>query len=127
MVAERHSQERLGDRASASASSTQQIARGLCRLPLLTSQENSARAEQRDLPGLRLELPQIGERVLWAQGSRRHGDRPARIRVMPLSRIAWAVTVVISLFTSLMCLLSNYNGYAAVFLAVGVSAAINLL
>lgn len=46
---------------------------------------------------------------------------------MPFSRIAWVVTVVISLVTSLLCLLSDYNGYAAVFLAVGVSAAINLL
>jgi hypothetical protein len=46
---------------------------------------------------------------------------------MPLSRVAWAITVVISLITSLMCLLSGYNGYAAVFLAVGVAAAINLL
>ncbi len=46
---------------------------------------------------------------------------------MPFSRIAWLITVVISLVTSLLCLLSEYNGYAAVFLAVGVSAAINLL
>ena len=46
---------------------------------------------------------------------------------MPLSRIAWLVIVVIFLVTSLLCLLSSYNGYAAVFLAVGVSAAINLL
>jgi hypothetical protein len=46
---------------------------------------------------------------------------------MPLSRIAWLATVVIALVVSLMCLLSGYNGYAAVFLAVGASAAINLL
>jgi hypothetical protein len=46
---------------------------------------------------------------------------------MPFIRAAWLFTVVVSLVTSLLCLLSDYNGYAAVFLAVGVSAAINLL
>ncbi|MGI8803573.1 MAG: hypothetical protein ACR2KV_15650 [Solirubrobacteraceae bacterium] len=46
---------------------------------------------------------------------------------MSVPRIAWLITVVISLVTSLMCLLSNYDGYAEVFLAVGVAAAINLL
>jgi hypothetical protein len=46
---------------------------------------------------------------------------------MPVPRIAWIATVLIALVTSVMCLLSGYNGYAGVFLAVGVSAAINLL
>ncbi len=46
---------------------------------------------------------------------------------MPLSRLAWLVTVGIALVISLMCLLSGYNGYAAVILAVGAAAAINLL
>jgi len=43
-----------------------------------------------------------------------------------LSRIAWTVTVVICVVAALLLLLSGYQGYAAVLLAVGVSAAINL-
>ncbi len=45
---------------------------------------------------------------------------------MPLSRIAWLLTVAASLITALLLLLSDYNGYALVSLAVGLSAAINL-
>ena len=45
---------------------------------------------------------------------------------MPLSRIAWLITVVASLVVALLLLLSEYDGYAAVALAVGLSAAINL-
>jgi hypothetical protein len=43
-----------------------------------------------------------------------------------LSRIAWLVTVAVSFLTALLLLLAAYNGYAAVALAVGLSAAINL-
>jgi hypothetical protein len=46
---------------------------------------------------------------------------------MPLSRVAWIVTVFIALLTALLLLLSGYTGYAALSVAVGVSAAINLL
>jgi len=45
---------------------------------------------------------------------------------MPLSRIAWLATVVASLVTALLLLLAEYDGYAGVALAVGLSAAINL-
>lgn len=45
---------------------------------------------------------------------------------MRLQRIAWLVTVVAALVTALLLLLSGYYGYAGVFLAVGLSAAINL-
>ena len=45
---------------------------------------------------------------------------------MPLQRIAWIVTVALLLIGALICLLSGYQGYAAVFAAVAVSAAINL-
>jgi hypothetical protein len=44
-----------------------------------------------------------------------------------LYRLAWLVTVGIALVTALMMLISGYVGYACVFVAVGVSAAINLL
>lgn len=46
---------------------------------------------------------------------------------MPLSRVAWIVTVLIALVTALLLLLSGYHGYAALSVAVGASAAINLL
>jgi ABC-type transporter Mla maintaining outer membrane lipid asymmetry permease subunit MlaE len=45
---------------------------------------------------------------------------------MPLPRIAWLVTVVALLIGALIMLLSHYQGYAAVFGAVAVSAAVNL-
>ena len=45
---------------------------------------------------------------------------------MPLSRLAWLVTVGACLVTALLLLLGGYDGYAAVALAIGLSAAINL-
>ena len=45
---------------------------------------------------------------------------------MPLSRIAWLVTVLICLVASVILLLSGYDGYAGVVFAVALSAAINL-
>jgi hypothetical protein len=49
-----------------------------------------------------------------------------RIGGMPLSRIAWVVTVLACLVASLLLLISGYQGYAGVTLAVGAAAAINL-
>ena len=46
---------------------------------------------------------------------------------MTITRFAWIATVLISLLTALLLLLSGYSGYAALGLAVAVSAAINLL
>jgi hypothetical protein len=45
---------------------------------------------------------------------------------VPLSRIAWLVTVAICLITALILLLSGYDGYAGVTLAVALAAGINL-
>ena len=45
---------------------------------------------------------------------------------MSLPRLAWTVTVLICVVASFVLVLSGYQGYAAVVLAVGVSAAINL-
>ena len=45
---------------------------------------------------------------------------------MPLSRLAWLVTVGACLIAALVLLLSGYDGYAGIALAVGLSAAINL-
>ena len=43
------------------------------------------------------------------------------------NRIAWLVTVGAALITALLLFVSGYNGYGAVAVAVGLSAAINLL
>jgi hypothetical protein len=45
---------------------------------------------------------------------------------MPLSRIAWLVTVGVCIVTSLILLLSEYYGYAGVVFAVALSALINV-
>ena len=45
---------------------------------------------------------------------------------MPLSRIAWLVTVVLCVVAALILLLSDYYGYAGVVFAVALAAAINL-
>ena len=42
------------------------------------------------------------------------------------NRIAWLVTVAAAFITALLLFLSGYNGYGAVAIAVGLSAAINL-
>jgi hypothetical protein len=43
-----------------------------------------------------------------------------------LTRIAWLATVGVCLVTALILLLSGYDGYAGVTLAVAIAAAINL-
>lgn len=45
---------------------------------------------------------------------------------MPLSRIAWIVTVVVCLIAAVLLLLNGYQGYSGVLLAVGAAAAVNL-
>jgi hypothetical protein len=45
---------------------------------------------------------------------------------MPLSRIAWLATVAACLITAVLLLISGYDGYAAVAVAIGLSAAINV-
>jgi hypothetical protein len=42
------------------------------------------------------------------------------------TKIAWLVTVAAALIAALLLFLSGYNGYGAVAIAVGMSAAINL-
>jgi len=50
----------------------------------------------------------------------------ARIRHVPLSKIAWLTTVGVCLVTAVLMFVAGYNGYAGVAIAVGASAAINL-
>ena len=45
---------------------------------------------------------------------------------MPLSRIAWLLTVAVAFVTALLLLVSDYYGYAVLAATVGLSAAINL-
>jgi hypothetical protein len=46
---------------------------------------------------------------------------------VPLSRIAWIATVVVCVVAAILLFVSDYTGYAFLALAVGASAAINLL
>ena len=46
---------------------------------------------------------------------------------MTFERVAWSLTVLVALITALLLLLSGYNGYAGLGLAVAIAAAINLL
>ncbi|HLI32653.1 MAG TPA: hypothetical protein VKU89_07955 [Solirubrobacteraceae bacterium] len=45
---------------------------------------------------------------------------------MSLTRIAWLLTVGVSLLVGLLVLLAGYTGYAVLSVAVAASAAINL-
>lgn len=45
---------------------------------------------------------------------------------MSFNRIAWLATVVAAFITAVLLLVSGYNGYGAIAVAVGLSAAINL-
>jgi hypothetical protein len=45
---------------------------------------------------------------------------------VPLQRIAWLATVAAALITAILLFFSGYNGYGALAIAVGLSAAINL-
>lgn len=45
---------------------------------------------------------------------------------MPLSRIAWLVTVGLALLAALLLLVNGYLGYFGVLLAVAAAAAVNL-
>jgi hypothetical protein len=49
------------------------------------------------------------------------------MRIVPLSRIAWLVTLVACVVAAALLLVGGYQGYAALAVAVGASAAINLL
>lgn len=46
---------------------------------------------------------------------------------MAIERIAWIVTVLVALVTALLLLLSGYDGYAGLGVAVAVAAGINLI
>jgi hypothetical protein len=46
---------------------------------------------------------------------------------MAIERIAWIATVLVALLTALLLLVSGYNGYAGLGLAVAIAAPINLL
>jgi hypothetical protein len=46
---------------------------------------------------------------------------------VPLPRISWMVTVGVCLIAAVLLLVSGYSGYAAVLVAIGAAAAVNLL
>lgn len=45
---------------------------------------------------------------------------------MPLARISWGIVVLICVIGAAILMIAGYQGYAALSLAVGVAAAINL-
>jgi hypothetical protein len=57
----------------------------------------------------------------------RENERVRENDRMSVTRIAWLATVLVALLTGLLLLLSGYNGYAGLGLAVAIAAAINLL
>jgi hypothetical protein len=59
-----------------------------------------------------------------ADTTRRHTRQDMGVS---LSRVAWALTVLICLVVGLVLLLDHYQGYPAVALAIAIAAAINLL
>jgi hypothetical protein len=57
----------------------------------------------------------------------RADERIRKNTAMSITRITWLVTVLVALITALLLLLSGYDGYAGLGVAVAASAAINLL
>ncbi len=54
------------------------------------------------------------------------GDHHGHNSRVPLPRISWMVTVGVCLIAALLLLVSGYSGYAAVLVAIGAAAAVNL-
>lgn len=54
------------------------------------------------------------------------GDHHGHNSRVPLPRISWMVTVGVCLIAALLLLISGYSGYAAVLVAIGAAAAVNL-
>jgi hypothetical protein len=46
---------------------------------------------------------------------------------MPIARVAWMTVAGVCAIAALLLLLNGYDGYSAVLLFVGLSAAVNLL
>lgn len=55
------------------------------------------------------------------------GDHHGHNSRVPLPRISWMVTVGVCLVAAVLLLVSGYSGYAAVLVAIGAAAAVNLL
>ena len=118
LVRVRRGGERLGGPSRERAVARQQCARGV---------EDRHRVEvdrQRMQPRQRERRRQRGA----AHGAGRGADvgRARDNAGVTFTRIAWLVTVLACILTCIALLLSGYQGYAAVFLAVGACAAINL-
>jgi hypothetical protein len=70
---------------------------------------------------------EVGEPVEHLDGLEAGRHRRGReYAAVPVYRVAWLVTVVVCLVTAVLLLLSGYQGYAGVAVAVAASAAINL-
>jgi hypothetical protein len=85
--------------------------------------ERARRIEQNGRANVGRQLAETVRRALWGE---RVGHRRQN-RHVPLARISWLATVGICLLAALLLLLNGYFGYAGVLLAVGASAAVNLV
>jgi hypothetical protein len=52
--------------------------------------------------------------------------RQHNTRAVPLSRIAWLLTVAVAVLTGVILLIDGYTGYGVLSFVVGLAAAINL-
>ncbi len=55
------------------------------------------------------------------------GDHRGHNSRVPLPRISWMVTVGLCVIAAVLLLVSGYSGYAAILVAIGLAAAVNLL
>jgi hypothetical protein len=55
------------------------------------------------------------------------GDHRGHNSRVPLPRISWMVTVALCIVAAVLLLVSGYSGYAAILVAIGAAAAVNLL
>jgi hypothetical protein len=65
-------------------------------------------------------------RARSASVERRRDAKASQCGQMTLERGAWIATVLVALLTAILVALEGYTGYAALSVAVGASAAINL-
>jgi hypothetical protein len=102
---------------------------GFDRVCGLLARQTGARLNGIDELGLRHERRSLCSRDDFERVEATSVTGPFPIREdagVSFNKIAWLVTVGAAFLTALLLFLSGYNGYGAVAIAVGLSAAINL-
>jgi hypothetical protein len=93
--------------------------------PVRVGEHLTGRVQDRAGAHVGRQLAQVFEAVRGGERAR-HLDRLRAYGAVPLSRIAWLVTVATCFVAVILLVVADYFGYAAVTGAVGLSAAINL-